>query len=168
MTYSGGQAPTKAGRRAHGQVEPVVYWVRADGEIMLAPHTGMKPFRGWVRFEASTVKEIEIISRRMREQEELKIRGMNIQSHLRHMQKWDEQEARIRLHRASGYRSQNDQIACERVLKNINRRRDTLNRLLFSAPGEFLTGSFEIEKHEEKVGMAQYANTAKTRLSANG
>jgi hypothetical protein len=156
MPFSGKQI-----RRARGQVESVVYWVHANGELMLAPHTDLHPFPGYRREEASTLRDIERLSKALRLQEESKMRGMKIEEHLRAQKKWDDQEARIKLHRASGYKSENDKIVCERILKSIERRRQTLYQLLLGSPGEFLTGCFQQEKRESPTGFAQYNQKSK-------
>lgn len=160
-------SPHKAyanGRRAKGQCEPVVYWIDATGEVMLAPHPEYPPFKGWVRHEAATVADIRRLSRTLREQEEARMRGMTIREHLRAQKKFDEQEARIKLHKAQGYASANDRWICERILANIERRRAILMQLLTDSSTEFLTGCLGIEKKEAPTGMAAFSATKKLEL----
>lgn len=155
-----GQPPTHRaysnGRRARGQCEPVIYWENPHtGDLMLAPHTDLHPFPGYIRISAETPRDIEHWSRKLRAYEETKMRGLYISEHLRAFKKWEEQEARLRLKRAAGYKSENDKIVCERILASIERRKQTLYKLLFSSQ-EMLSGSLRIEQKENARGMAQY------------
>lgn len=146
---------TVAGRRAKGQCEPVVFWVRTDGEIMVAPHTDMKPLPLYARVECNTVSSIDAMSKKMAAQEEYKMRGLQVEERLRALPKWQEIAAKSRRRLEEGCISAADEAMTRNNLASVERKMTLLEKLLI---GELnLTeGALEIERTEAKVGMAQF------------
>lgn len=55
--------------RAFGTVEPVIYFERSDGHVMLAPYSEMRAPFPYIRMEAGTLGEIDRLVERMKQQE---------------------------------------------------------------------------------------------------
>jgi hypothetical protein len=58
-------------RRKAGCIEPVVYFVRQDGHVMLAPYTSAPCPANCRREEADTLAEVDRLERVLQQQEEL-------------------------------------------------------------------------------------------------
>lgn len=146
----------QGGRRARGQVEPVVFWLRQDGDLMLAPHTLMTPFPGYEKVECTTVREIEKMSRRMAEQEEGKLKKLKIEELLRAKPRFEEIATNCRLRLAAGCISDADEAVTRSTLASMERKLDILVKL---ATGSLTLseGALVIEKQESKIGPAEFA-----------
>lgn len=143
-----------AGRRARGTVETVVFWLRADGDLMLAPHTLVKPFPGYRKVECTTIAEISKWSKRMAEQEEGKLRKLKIEEMLRALPRLEQIAANCRLRRATGYISDRDRVVSEATLVSVERKRELLMKIMTGSCASLSEGALEIEKTEAKIGMA--------------
>lgn len=142
-------------RRQRGMCEPVHFWLRSDGELMLSPHTSMKPWPGYRLIEATNVREIEKWSKRMREQEEIKLRKMKIEEHLRALPEWERRIANCRLRLAQGCISTLDEAMTKHSLASFERKKDMLMNLM-TGQGSLLEGCLEIEKTSSPIGMAEF------------
>lgn len=142
-------------RRARGQCEPVVYWVRRDGEIMTAPHTDMKPLPLYERVECTTPAHIERMARLLEIQEEGKMRKMKVEEQLRALPTWQEIERRSLARLAEGCISLADEAMTQRNLASVRDKMKRFERILI---GEitFTEGALEIERTSAATGMAQY------------
>ena len=138
----------------------MVYWVSASGELMLAPDTRMKPFRGWRRFECKTASEIEQFSRRMAAQQYKKFQSMKIEEHLRSQRRRGELKANCRLRLASGCISAEDERLTRQTLQSLERKDVLLQKLIFDQP-DLSRGSLVIERFEE--GKIKQMGNGKTR-----
>lgn len=131
--------------------EMVVYWSNLEGELMLAPDTRMRPFKGWFRWECKTVTEIEDFSRRFAAQEHNKFKSMKIEEHLRSKVKREAIAANCRLRLAQGCISPTDELATRLTLESLERKDRALYALLTEEP-DLSGGSLMIEKYDaEKV-----------------
>lgn len=72
-----GYAPTKAGANAHGLIEPIIYFVYADGHITLALKNDQPTPAGAMRQEARTLSEANDLSNRFRLQQLQKFAKMD-------------------------------------------------------------------------------------------
>lgn len=130
--------------------EAVCYWVAPSGELMLAPDTRMKPFRGWRRYECKTVAEIEQFSRCMAKQQYDKFKNMKVEEHLRSQRRRDEIKANCRLRLASGCISAEDERLTRQTLQSLQRKDHLLYRLITDQP-DLTRGSLVIEQFEEST-----------------
>lgn len=146
---------SKAGRRARGQVEPVVFWHRLDGDLMLAPHTAMKPFPGYQRIECSTIPDINKMSRKMATQEENKLRGLKIEEMLRSLPKWEQIISNCKLRLAAGCISRADEALTRHTLASMERKKAKLIEIMLGNT-PVAESSLVIENKEAPIGMAQY------------
>lgn len=128
--------------------ESVVYWSNMAGELMLAPDTLMKPFRGWMRHEAKTAAEIEAFSRRFARQEFDKFRSMKIEEHLRSKAKREALRANCELRLAKGCISKIDEQITRQTLKSLEIKDQMLYKLLTDEP-DLSRGSLMIERYEQ-------------------
>lgn len=128
--------------------DPVVYWVNATNELMLAPDTRMKPFRGWRRVECKTVSEIEQFSRRMALQQYKKMRNESCEEHLRHMKRREQIKANCRLRLASGCISAEDERLTRQTLTSLERKDQIFLKMIASEP-DLSKASLVIEQCEE-------------------
>jgi hypothetical protein len=136
---------------AKGQIrekEMTVYWVRANGEMMLAPATNMPPFFGWRRVECKTVSETEQFSRRFAHQEWTKFRDMKVEEHIKAQKRLNEIEANCKLRLAQGCISAADEEATRRTLRGIDRKRTTLYNLITNEP-DLSRSALTIEKYDQ-------------------
>lgn len=134
------------------------------GELMIAPHTKMHPFPGWMRHEVKTVREIEALSRQLERQEVQKLRSMKVDEHLRSQRKRDDMRASARIRIAQHF-SEADVEMNRQILKSLERKDDALIRVL-TDDSSLLTGSLEIEKHEQPIGLAQYMQKSTELVTA--
>lgn len=159
MSQSTIEAPAKlipfSTRRQRGMCEPVHFWLRSDGEIMLSPHTSMKPWPGYQLIEATNVREIEKWSKKMRDQEEIKLRKMKIEESVRALPEWERRITNCRLRLAKGCISTLDEAMTKHSLASFERKKDLLVSLM-TGQGSLLEGCLEIEKAPAATGMAQY------------
>lgn len=147
---------SQAGRRARGTCEPVHFWLRVDGEIMLSPHTSMQPWPGYRLVECTNVRDIEKWSKKMRDQEEIKLRKMKIEEHLRALPEWEMRIARCERRLAEGCISSMDEAMTRHSLSSFQRKKEMLMSLM-TGQGSLLEGSLEIERKEQPIGMAAFA-----------
>jgi hypothetical protein len=147
---------SQAGRRARGQVEPVVFWLRSDGDLMLAPHTLVTPFPGYSKIECTTTSEISKWSKRMAEQEEGKLRKLRIEEMIRALPRLEAIAANCRLRRANGYISDRDRAVSEATLASVERKRELLVKIMTGDCSPLSEGALEIEKKEAPTGMAEF------------
>jgi hypothetical protein len=136
--------------------QAVVYWVHPGGELMLAPDTRMRPFRGWRRVECKTVSEIEQFSRRMAQQEYKKQRSLTVEQHMRSRTHRERIKANCKLRLASGCISPADELMTRRTLQNIEREEESFFKMLVSEP-DLSRASLVIERQEDAIGNAQYS-----------
>ena len=136
----------------------VTYWVNAAGELMLAPDTRMKPFRGWRAVECKTVSEIEQFSRRMALQQYRKMRSESCEEHLRHMKRREQIKANCRLRLASGCISAEDERLTRQTLASLEKKDRIFLKMIASEP-DLSRASLVIEQYEEK----QIASNGKRR-----
>jgi hypothetical protein len=129
--------------------------VRVDGEIMLAPHTDLKPFPYYERVETKTVREIEKMSKKMATQEEAKIRGMKIEEHLRSVERWNDIERRCLARLEKGCVSQVDEAMTRNTLASVLRKRDLFEKLIHSSES-MVDGALWIERNESPIGAAEF------------
>lgn len=149
-------------RRARGMTETVAFWLRSDGELMLSPHTSMQPWPGYRLIEATNVREIEKWSKKMRDQEEIKLRKMKIEEHVRALPEWERRIASCRMRLAKGCISSMDEAMTKHSLASFERKKDLLMSLM-TGQGSLLEGCLEIEKADRPTGMAEFAQK-KTEL----
>jgi hypothetical protein len=135
--------------------QAVVYWAHPSGELLVAPDTRMRPFRGWRRIECKTVSEIEQFSRRMALQEANKMRQMTVEEHMRSQAYRDRLKANCRLRLASGCISADDEAMTRKTLQNLERKDEAFYSMLASEP-DLTRSSLVIERQEEPIGPAQY------------
>jgi hypothetical protein len=143
-------------RRSRGQVETVVFWERMDGDLMLAPHTAMKPFLGYRKVECSTIADIDRMSRRMATQEENKLRGLKVEEMLRSLPRWEQIISNCKLRLAAGCISRNDEALTRSTLANMERKKAKLIEIMMGTTS-VAESSLVIETKEAPIGMAQYA-----------
>jgi hypothetical protein len=153
---------SQVGRRARGTCEPVHFWLRLDGEIMLSPHTSMAPWPGYRLIECTNIREIERWSKRMRDQEEIKLRKMKIEEHVRALPEWERRISNCRLRLAKGCISTMDEAMTKHTLASFERKKAMLMSLM-TGQGSLLEGCLEIEKTSQPIGMAEFAGK-KTEL----
>ena len=138
----------------NGQIsskEATVYWEHGlSKELMVAPDSRMKPFRGWMRIECRTVAETEQFSRRMAAQEYNKFRGMKVEEHMRSQEFRDRMKANCKLRLASGCISAEDDAMTRRTLQNLERKDEMFYRMLTNEP-DLSRASLVIERHEEST-----------------
>jgi hypothetical protein len=146
---------SQAGRRARGQCEPVVWWLRADGEIMPAPHSQMQPFPGYERIETNTLSSISRMSKLMAAQEEKKMRELKVSEQLRALPKWEQIIANCKLRLANGCISKADEAITKSTLASVERKMSLLVSLM-SGQGVVGVGCLEIEKREAPTGAAEF------------
>lgn len=128
--------------------ERTVFWRnRANGDLMLAPDTKLKPFIGWDRIECMTVAETETMSRKMAAQEFARFRSLKVEEHLRYKAKRDQLRANCELRLAKGCISQADEYATRKTLQNLDLKDKLLYKLLADEP-DLSRASLEIEKYE--------------------
>lgn len=142
-------------RRSRGQVEPTVFWLRADGDLMLAPHTLMKPFPGYQKIECTTIPDIERMSKRMAVQEENKLRGLKVEEMLRSFPKWEQIISNCRLRLAQGCISKADESLTRHTLASMERKKAKLIEIM-AGTTQVAESCLEIERTAAPVGMAQY------------
>jgi hypothetical protein len=130
-----------------GEQEVVVYWRNLEGDIMLAPDTRMKPFRGWFRFECKTAAEIESFSRIFAAQEHNKFKKLKIEEHLRSMAQREKLKANCRLRLAKGCISPTDELATRLTLESLEKKDERLYRFLTEQP-DLSRGCLMIEKYD--------------------
>jgi hypothetical protein len=63
-----GQRPEVCMRKA-GYIEPVVFFARRDGYVMLAPYTSAPIPPGYIRLEADTLHAVDLLERKLQQQE---------------------------------------------------------------------------------------------------
>jgi hypothetical protein len=136
--------------------QATVYWVHPSGELMLAPDTRMRPFRGWRRVECKTVAETEQFSRRMAAQEYKKQRSLTVEQHMRSQAYRDRIKANCKLRLASGCISAYDEAMTRRTLENIERGEEAFYKMLVAEP-DLSRASLVIERQEDVIGNAKYA-----------
>lgn len=136
--------------------QAVVYWAHPSGELMMAPDSRMRPFRGWRRIECKTVSEIEQFSRRMAAQEAQKMRTMTFDAHMRSQSFRDKMKANCRLRLASGCISKDDELMTRRTLQNLERKDEAFYRMLASEP-DLSRASLKIEQQEAPIGFAEFS-----------
>ncbi len=147
--------PIHDGRRARGTCEPVVFWLRKDGDLMMAPHTDCTPLPGYQKVECTTVREIEKWSRKLAEIEEFKMRKLKIEELLRAKPEFERRITNCRLRLAKGCISDADEAYTRNTMASFQRKLDVLVKL--AAGGIKLTeGALTIERREETTGMALY------------
>jgi hypothetical protein len=135
--------------------ERPTYWLNPrTNQVMMAPHTQMPPFKGWLRHECRTAGEIQALSRRLSKQEEDKYRKLKVEEHLREKKHLDRIKANCKLRLAKGCISPHDEEVTRHTLKSVERKEETLYRILTE---NLMTGHLEIEKKEQPLGMAAYA-----------
>lgn len=135
----------------------VVYWEYPPSkELMLAPDTRMKPFRGWMRVECKTISEIEQFSRRMAAQEYKKMRSQNVESHMRSQKYREQLKANCKLRLASGCISPEDEAMTRRTLQNLERKDEAFYKMIVSEP-DLSRSSLVIERQEDVIGNAKYS-----------
>lgn len=144
-----------AGRRARGQVEPVVFWIREDGHLMLAPHTLMVPFPGYQKVECSSVREIEKWSRRMAQQEENNLRGLKVEEMMRSLPRWEQIITNCKLRLAHGCISNADEAVTKHTLASMERKKAKLIEIMMGNTS-VAESSLAIENKEAPIGMAEY------------
>lgn len=144
-------------RRSRGQVEATVFWVRMDGDIMLAPHTAMKPFLGYQKVECSTIADIERMSKKMAEQEEAKLKGLKIQEMIRALPKWEQIISNCKLRLAQGCISSADEAVTRHTLASMEQKRVKLIEIM-TGNVTLSESCLEIERTEKPTGMAEFAN----------
>lgn len=144
-----------AGRRSRGQVEPVVFWLRADGDLMLAPHTLMKTFPGYQRIECTTLSDITRMSRKMATQEENKLRGLKVEEMMRSLPKWEQIISNCKLRLAAGCISKADEALTKHTLASMERKKARLIEIMLGTTS-VAESSLVIENKEAPIGMAQY------------
>lgn len=147
---------TGYGRRARGQCEPVVFWVRADGDMMLAPHTLMPCFPGYQKIECTTPSDIERMSRKMATQEENKLRGLKIEEMVRALPKWEQIISNCKLRLAAGCISNADEALTKSTLASMERKRARLIEIMVGN-ATMSENSLVIEQKEAPIGMAASA-----------
>jgi hypothetical protein len=140
--------------------EAVVYFVDAKGELMLAPDTRMRPFRGWRRVECKTRTDIENFSRRMAAQQYQRFRSMKIEEHMRSQRKRDELKANCRLRLAAGCISQEDERLTRQTLHSLERKDAIFYDMLAREP-DLTKGALLIEKYDS--GKIEQMGTGKRR-----
>jgi len=143
------------GRRAKGQCEPVVFWARSDGDLMLAPHTDMPCLPGYQRIECTTPSAIEKMSRKMAAIEENKMRGLKVEEQLRALPKWEQIVTNCKLRLAKGCVSKMDEAMTQSTLERVEKK-IALFRTLLVGDLMLTEGALEIERTSTKVGMAQF------------
>jgi hypothetical protein len=130
--------------------ESVVYWANLAGELMIVD-TKMKPFIGWMRFEAKTAAEVESFSRRFAKQEFDKFRSLKVEEHLRSKAKREKLRANCLLRLAKGCVSPIDEQITRQTLKSLEIKDNLLYKLLTDEP-DLSRGCLMIEKYDaEKV-----------------
>lgn len=137
----------------NGQIsstQATVYWQHPNGELMVAPDSRMKPFRGWMRIECKTIGEIEQFSRRMAAQEYNKFKGMKVEEHMRFQAFRDRMKANCKLRLAAGCISAEDEAMTRRTLQNLERKDEAFYRMLTNEP-DLSRASLVIERHEEST-----------------
>jgi len=142
-------------RRAKGQCEPTVFWVRKDGDIMLAPHTDMTPFPGYERVECTTPSSIERMSRKMAAQEEGKLRKLKIEELVRAKPKMDQIISNCKLRLAAGCISKADEALTRNTLASMERKLNTLVKLMVGSL-QLTEGALMIERKATPTGAAFY------------
>lgn len=147
---------SQAGRRARGQVEPVIFWLRGDGDLMLAPHTLMPCFPGYQRIECSTIADIERYSKKMAIQEENKLRGLKIEEMVRALPKWEQIISNCKLRLAAGCISNADEALTRSTLASMERKRAKLIEIMVGG-STMSESSLVIEQKEAPVGMAEFS-----------
>lgn len=149
--------------------QAVVYWCSAGGELMLAPDTRMRPFRGWRRFECKTAGEIESFSRRMARQQYLRMRNESAGEHLRHAKRRDEIKANCRLRLAAGCISAEDERLTRQTLESIDRKERAFLHMLTTEP-DLSRASLTIEQYEEptieRMGNGKHRGLADEEINA--
>lgn len=143
-------------RRARGQVETVVFWLRMDGDLMLAPHTLMKPFPGYQKIECSTIRDIEKMSRKMATQEENKLRGLKVEEMMRSLPRWETIISSCRLRLANGCISNADEALTRHTLASMERKKAKLIEIM-AGNTTVAESCLEIEKTTAPIGMAEFA-----------
>jgi hypothetical protein len=115
----------------------------------------MKPLPLYERIECSTPSSIDKMSKKMAEQEENKMRGLQVEERLRSLPRWQEIANNCKLRLAQGCVSGADEMLTKSTLASVERKMALLEKLLI---GELnLTeGALEIERTEAKVGIAQF------------
>lgn len=136
--------------------QTVVYWVDSAGQLMLAPDTRMKPFRGWRRYECKTVAETEDFSRRMARQQYQKFRSMKVEEHMRSQKKRDQLKANCRIRLAAGCISNEDERLTRQTLQSLERKDAIFYKLITDQP-DLTRASLTIEQKESPVGMAEFS-----------
>jgi len=137
-----------------------VYWQHPSGEVMLAPDTRMKPFKGWQRVECKTTGEVERFSRRMAIQEFQKFRSMRVEEHLRSRDKREQLKANCRLRLAQGCISTEDERLTRQTLASLERKDEAFYKMLVDEP-DLTRASLVIERKEEAIGLAQFSGKRK-------
>ncbi len=127
-----------------------VYWENPSGEVMLAPHTRMRPFPGWRRVECHTLAETEQFSRRMAAQEYQKFKTLKVEEHLRSQKRRDELKANCRLRLASGCISPEDERMTRETLRSLERKDEAMYALI-ADQSKFNQTCLAIEKSEQNT-----------------
>ncbi len=143
------------GRRARGTCEPVVFWERLDGDIMLAPHTQMPCLPGYTKVICDTPREIEKWSRKVAKLEESKLRKMKIEEHVRALPEFDYRIKRCMARLEAGCVSQMDEAMTRHTLNSFLQKKEMLLKLI-TGQGSVLDGALEIERKEAPIGMAAF------------
>ena len=72
-----GYSAPKAGMSAHGKIETIVYFEAPDHHLIIAFHTGQPTPIGYMRCEATTLREADTLSQRYAEQQMRRFKAMD-------------------------------------------------------------------------------------------
>lgn len=139
------------GTGAIREASRTIFWENhRTGEVMLAPATNVRPFRGWVRKECQTVAETEQFSRRLARLEFNKYKMMRVEEHLRSAERRRQLIANCRLRLASGCISAADEEATRRILKNQLKKEELFYQFLAEKP-DYARGHLAIEAMDDSA-----------------
>lgn len=149
------------GTGAISDSQATAWWIHRNAigdvdDIMIAPDSRMKPFRGYERVLTRTVAETEQMSRRMARQQYNRMRSLRVDEHLRHQKRREQIKTNCRLRLASGCISAEDERLTRMTLASLERKDELFYNLIANEP-DLTRTSLVIEQKESPTGMAQFS-----------